>query len=306
MPKAVRFRNYGGLDVLKIEDVDKPKVKDNEVLVRVKTAGINPGEAKIREGLMHNVFPATFPSGEGTDFAGIVEETGPDVTMFNTGDEVAGYTHKRGSHAEYVLVKEDNLVLKPKTVSWKVAGSLFVVGTTAYAATKAVNLKKGDKVIVSGAAGGVGSIAAQLSRYEGAKVYGIASDHDHQWLRSLDITPISYSGNVMDNIKSVVKKPDAFIDSVGKGYVKMAIDLGIKPDRINTIIDFGAAQEYGVKTDGSSVASSASVLKELLDMVASGTLELPIAKTFSLAQVKEAYDFLETEHHRGKAVLIVS
>ena len=103
MPKAVRFDEYGGVDVLKVVDVPQPVPAEGQVLVRVKAAGINPGEAKIREGLLHARFPATFPSGEGSDLAGIVAATGPGVTGFSAGDEVIGFTNNRSSHAEYVL-----------------------------------------------------------------------------------------------------------------------------------------------------------------------------------------------------------
>ena len=140
MPKAVRFDEYGGVDVLKVVDVPRPVPEPGQVLVRVKAAGINPGEAKIREGLLHARFPATFPSGEGSDLAGIVAATGPGVTGFSAGDEVIGFTNNRASHAEYVLADAENLTPKPAGVSWEAAGSLFVAGATAYAAVRAVAL----------------------------------------------------------------------------------------------------------------------------------------------------------------------
>jgi NADPH:quinone reductase-like Zn-dependent oxidoreductase len=307
MPRAVQFDHYGGIDVLQLAEVEKPVPKDREVVVRVKAAGINPGEAKIREGLLHSMFPASFPSGEGTDFAGIVDSVGEWVTKFKTGDEVAGYTHNRASQADYVLSDEANLTLKPSNVSWEIAGSLFVTGTTAYAAVGAVDIKDEDKVVVSGAAGGVGSIAVQLAKLKGARVFGIAGDHDLDWLRSLSVTPISYKGEHTDveaRIRGTAPNPSAFIDTVGEGYVKMAIKLKIKPERIDTIVDFKTAQLHGAKTVGGSEAASATVLKILLDDIASGSLVVPIAKTFKLEEVHQAFDFLEHEHHRGKVVLL--
>jgi NADPH:quinone reductase-like Zn-dependent oxidoreductase len=304
MPKAVQFSEYGNLDVLKLVEVEKPTPKENEVVVKVKAAGINPGEDKIRQGQMHNRFPASFPSGEGSDFAGIVEAVGLGVTKFKINDEVAGHTNKRASHAEYVLSDIGDLTLKPEAVPWEVAGSLFVAGTTAYAAVKAVNLHAGDKVVVSGAGGGVGSIAAQLAKLAGAEVFGIAGLHDQEWLKSLGITPISYEADVADQIKTLVGVPDAFIDTSGKGYVKMAIDLGVAPQRINTITDFEAVEKYGVKADGSAAAASIEVLEELLSKVADGSLTVPIAKTFALENVKEAFTFINDQHHRGKVVLL--
>ena len=157
--KAVRFDEYGGVDVLKVVDVPRPTPGSGQVLVQVKAAGINPGEAKIRAGLLHARWPATFPSGQGSDLAGIVAETGPEATSFSAGDEVIGFTDNRASQAEYVVVEDKNLTAKPAGVPWEVAGALFVAGATAYAAVRAVALTEGDTVAVSGAAGGVGTEA---------------------------------------------------------------------------------------------------------------------------------------------------
>lgn len=305
MPKAVQFDQYGGLDVLEIVDVPLPHPKPSQVVVRIKAAGINPGEAKIREGAMHQLFPAIFPSGEGTDFAGIVSDLGTGAIKFQIGDEVVGFTNERASHAEYITVEEANLTPKPPSVSWEVAGALFVAGTTAYASVKAVGVKKGDKVIIAGAAGGVGSIAVQLAKAKGADVFGIAGEHDHAWLASRGIVPLSYSKDVIAQIREKVGVPDALIDTVGHGYVKMAVALGIPPERINTIADFAAAKEYGVKTEGGRSVSPIQTLAELLEMVDDGSLEVPIARAFPLENVRDAFRFLAAEHHRGKVVLVM-
>src|SRR5580658_7398175 len=136
--QAVRFDEYGGVEVLKVVDVPRPAPGSGQVLVQVRAAGINPGEAKIRSGLLHARWPATFPSGQGSDLAGIVAETGPGVTGFSAGDEVIGWTDDRASQAEYVIVDDQNLTAKPAGLPWEIAGALFVVGATAYAAVRAV------------------------------------------------------------------------------------------------------------------------------------------------------------------------
>jgi NADPH:quinone reductase-like Zn-dependent oxidoreductase len=146
--KAVKFEKYGGLDVLHIEDVQRPSPASGQVLIKVKAAGINPGEASIREGKLAKQFPATFPSGEGSDLAGIIEEVGPGVTGFKKGDEVIGFSDNRASHAEYVLAETDHIVYRPANVSWEQAGALFVAGTTAWASVNAVQIKQGDTVVV--------------------------------------------------------------------------------------------------------------------------------------------------------------
>jgi NADPH:quinone reductase-like Zn-dependent oxidoreductase len=300
--QAVRFDNYGGIDVLRIADVPVPEAAKGEVLVRVKAASINPGEAKIREGLLHARWPATFPSGEGSDLAGVVTKIGVGVEGWKAGDEVIGFSDRRASHAEYVVVEAHNLTRKPANVSWEIAGSLLIAGSTAYAAVRAVSLKPGDTVAVSGAAGGVGGITVQLAKRAGAKVIGIAGPANQEWLAAHGIQPMKYGDGLADRLREAAI--DAFIDTHGSGYVKLAIELGIRPERIDTIIDFAAVQQYGVKVDGSQVALNAAVLAELAGLVAARELDVPIAATFPLAEVRAAFQLLEQGHTRGKIVLL--
>jgi NADPH:quinone reductase-like Zn-dependent oxidoreductase len=304
MPRAVKFDHYGGLEVLRVVDVPRPTPGPGQVLVRVKAAGINPGENSIRKGLFAERWPASFPSGQGSDLAGVVEEAGPGVTRFSPGDEVIGFTEKRASQAELVVVEAGNLVPRPANVSWEQAGGLFVVGTTAFAAVRAVELKPGETVVVSGAAGGVGSIAVQLAKNAGAKVIGLAGEGNQQWLRDHGVIPVLYGDGVEGRIRTASGgKIDAFIDTFGGGYVELAIKLGIPANRIDTIIDFAAAEKYKVKADGNAVAGTAEVLGELVGLIAAGKLEIPIAKVYPLSQVREAYQELEQRHTRGKIVL---
>jgi NADPH:quinone reductase-like Zn-dependent oxidoreductase len=304
MPQAVRFDEYGDVDVLHVVDVDRPAPGAGEALVRVRAAGINPGEAKIRSGALAERWPTTFPSGEGSDLAGVVEEVGEGVTGFAVGDEVIGYTDNRASHAELVVVDAGHLVLKPPGVSWDAAGALFVVGTTAYAMVRAVSLSTGDTVVISGAAGGVGSIAVQLARDAGASVIGLASEANHAWLASHGAIGVSYGEGVADRIQAVAGgQVDAFLDTVGGGYVELALELGVRPERIDTIADFSAQKAYGVKVEGNSAGASAEVLGELASLIDRGKLEVPIANVYPLDRVQDAYRELEQGHTHGKIVL---
>jgi NADPH:quinone reductase-like Zn-dependent oxidoreductase len=306
MPKAVRFDNYGGIDALAIVDVPRPVPGEGQVLVQVKAAGINPGEGKIREGLLHERWPATFPSGQGSDLAGVVAETGPGVTGFPAGGEVLGWTDNRASQAEYVVAEAGNLTAKPAGVPWEVAGALFVAGSTAYAAVRAVALSQGDTVVVAGAAGGVGTIAVQLARRAGATVIGLASEPHHAWLTAHGVIGVSYGDGVADRIRQAAGQVDAFIDTVGGDYVRMAVqDLEVEPSRVDTIANFEAVEKYGVKAEGSAFAASAAVLAELAGLVARGDLEVPVTATFPLDQVQDAYRRLDQGHLLGKIVLIV-
>ena len=301
--KAVRFDEYGDVDVLKVVDVPTPAPGPGQVLVQVKAAGINPGEAKIREGLLHSRWPATFPSGQGSDLAGVVAGTGAGVTGFAAGDEVIGYTDNRASQAAYVVVEERNLTARPAGVPWEVAGALNVAGATAYAAVRAVALTGGDTVVVSGAAGGVGSLAVQLARRAGAAVIGLASPANHEWLAGHGVIPVAYGDGAADRIRRAAGKADAFIDTFGADYVRLALQLGVQPSRIDTIANFGAVAEYGVKAEGNAVGASASTLAELAGLIADGQLEVPIAATYPLSQVQDAYRRLASGHIRGKIVL---
>jgi NADPH:quinone reductase-like Zn-dependent oxidoreductase len=304
MPRAVRFDRYGDVDVLNVVDVTRPVPGAQEVLVRMKAAGINPGEASIRKGLLHALWPATFPSGEGTDLAGVVEEVGAGVTAWRVGDEVLGFTNRWASHAELVLVEAGDLTAKPAGVSWDAAGALFVAGTTAYAAVRAVSLRAGDTVVVSGAAGGVGCLAVQLAKSAGATVLGLASEKHPAWLASHGVTPVVYGDGAVERIRAASHgRVDAFIDTYGQGYVKLAIDLGVAPDRIDTIIDWDTAKQVGAKTEGNAAAGNSQVLAELAAAVAEGRLEVPIAKTFPLSEVRAAFRELEQRHTMGKIVL---
>jgi NADPH:quinone reductase-like Zn-dependent oxidoreductase len=295
---------YGGIDVLRVAEVQRPVPGPGQILVEVKAAGINPGEISIREGVFAQRWPATFPSGQGSDLAGVVVELGPGVDGFGVGDEVLGFTDNRASQAEFVVVEAGALTHRPSNVSWEAAGSLYVVGTTAYAAVRAVALDTGDTVVVSGAAGGVGSIAVQLARNTGARVIGLASKANHDWLTGQGVIPIEYGEGVADRVRAAAGgQVDAFIDTFGADYVELALDLGVKPDRINTIINFAAVEKYGVKSEGNSAAGTAEVLAELAALVGEGRLDVPIARVYPLAEVRDAYRELERRHTHGKIVL---
>jgi NADPH:quinone reductase-like Zn-dependent oxidoreductase len=276
------------------------------VLVKVKAAGINPGEAMIRQGFLHDRWPATFPSGQGSDLAGVVVETGPDVDTVVAGDELIGFTDQRASQAEFVVVPAGQFTHKPGNVTWEAAGALFVAGTTAYAAVRAVALKPGDTVAVAGAAGGVGTIAVQLAKRAGATVLGIAGPSNDEWLTAHGVVPVNYGDGLAKRLRAAAPdgQIDAFLDFFGGGYVELAVtELGIDPQRVDTIIDFPAIERFGVRFEGNADAADATVLAELADLVAAGELEVPVAEVYPLDQVREAFRRLEQRHTRGKIVL---
>lgn len=307
--KAVRFDEYGPVDVLDVRDVPVPEPGAGQVLVRVRAAGINPGEAKIRAGALHERWPATFPSGQGSDFAGVVERAGDGVTEVAPGDDVIGWVDDRSSQAEYVVADAANLVPKPANVPWEVAGAIPVAGFTAWAAVRAVDVKEHDTVVVSGAAGGVGAITVQLAVRRGATVIGLAGPSNHDWLTRHGVIPVAYGDGAAERIAAAVpagKSVDAFIDTYGGDYVELALnELKVSQERVDTIVRFDAPEKYGVKAEGNAAGASAQALAELAGLIAAKELELPLAQTFPLADVRAAYRQLAKGHLRGKIVLIM-
>jgi NADPH2:quinone reductase len=307
MARAVRFDRYGGREVLYVADVAVPEPAAGEAVVEVRAAGINPGESRIRAGALEELFPATFPSGEGSDLAGVVSAVGDGVREFAVGDEVLGWSWRRSSQAEYVAVPVTQLIRKPARLSWEAAGSLYVVGCTAYAAVRAVDAKPGETIAVSGAAGGVGSFVVQLLRAKDATVLGIASPPHHEWLTAHGVVPIPYGDGLEERLRAAAPNGiDAFIDLFGPEYLQLAVDLGIAKDRIETITSRQEGQELGTKTDGSGDASTTDVLSRMAALVASGQIEIPIAASYPLERVRDAFAELEQRHTHGKIVLIPS
>jgi NADPH:quinone reductase-like Zn-dependent oxidoreductase len=174
----------------------------------------------------------------------------------------------------------------------------------AYTSVETVSPRAGETVAVSAAAGGVGSIAVQLARRTGAKVIGLTSERNHEWLRRHDVVPVTYGNGQGERILDAAGgRLDAFIDTFGGGYVALAIELGVSPERINTLIDFDAVERLGVHGEGTHSRPSAEILSALAGLVAEGSLEVPIARTYPLAEVRSAYEDLADRHTHGKIVL---
>ena len=304
--KAVQIDEYGGVEVLDVREVERPVPGPNQVLVAVRAAGINPSEGTMRAGRVRELFPLTFPSGQGSDLAGVVDEVGVSVQGVAVGDEVIGYTDNRASQAEYVVVEETNLTPKPAVVPWEVAGALFVAGVTGVATVRAVAPTAGEAVVIAGAGGGVGGFATQLAVCTGARVIALAGERHHEWLAERGAIPVTYGFGVAERIIAAAdgKPVAAFIDLVGRGYVDLALELGVAVDRVDTIVDFPAAQKYGVKFAGGAAAASAATLAELAAAIAAGDLVVPIQRTYPLDEVQAAFAELEAGHTAGKIVLI--
>ncbi|HEV7653740.1 MAG TPA: NADP-dependent oxidoreductase [Mycobacteriales bacterium] len=305
MSRAVRFDRYGDVDVLHVTDVEDPQAGPGQVQVTVRAAGVNPGEVPIREGAYEQQWPSTFPSGQGSDFAGVVSALGPDVTAPSVGTEVIGWSDERGGQAELVVVPAAQVVPKPPEVPWEVAGGLYVAGGTAVGVVDAVAPHQGETVVVSGAAGGVGVMAVQLARRDGADVIGIASAANADWLSAHGVRPVPYGDGLAERLHEAAPGGlDAWIDLYGGGYLDLAASLGVPPERTATIIDFGAAEKTGAQVVYGSNTPGAAALTLLAGLIAGGELDVPVAAAYPLDQVRAAYTELAKRHTRGKIVLV--
>lgn len=303
--RAVRFNRYGDLDELHVAQAEEPQPGRGEVSVRVLAAGLNPGENAIRSGAMHEISPAHFPEGQGTDLAGVVQAKGRDVTGVQIGDEVVGWSDRRGAQAERAVLPAENTLPKPDGMAFDQAAVLPTVGATAVSALRALAVKDGETLVVAGASGGVGSVLVQLAVRAGARVIGTASEPKQEHLRSLGAEPVAYGDGVLERLRAAAPGGvDAFADCHGDGNIDLAVELGVPEERINTIIDFEAAERVGTKTQGMyQLDDLGKALQPVVALVASDELQVPIEATFPLKEVREAYVRMNQAETVGKVLL---
>jgi NADPH:quinone reductase-like Zn-dependent oxidoreductase len=301
--QAVVFEEFGGPEVLRIQDVTEPHAGPGQVRVRVRAAGVNPMDFKIRRGWTQGFFDVTFPATPGLEVAGVVDEVG-EGAEFAIGDEVVGWS-STGSYAEHAVV--GNVALKPAGVSWEQAVALPVAGETAQRVLDELKLKAGETLLLHGAAGGVGSIAVQLAKAAGATVIGTASPANHDFLRELGAIPVAYGEGLLDRVREATPQGvDAVFDAAGQGGLQESIELRGGTDRIVTIADMSAAQLGVAASMGSSTTPEEvrTGLAKQLQSVADGRLRIRIAETFPLADAPKAQELSESGHARGKIVVL--
>lgn len=305
--RAVRFHDYGGPEKLVIEQVSVPQPGDGSVLVWVHAAGVNPVDWKIRAGWMREFRPIPLPSGTGRDFAGVIEAVGPGVTGFTKGQAVYGMADT-GSYAEYALASVKDIAPKPHALSFDEAASVPIGAVTAWRALFDVaNLEAGQDVLVQGAAGGVGLFLVQLARWKGAHVTGTASAANQEFVRSLGAKAIDYRATPVEN---VVHGMDVVVDAVGGDVLAKSYQL-LRPGGILVTIagrpDEEAARRYGVRTANLGPVSGASdVLRQLNDLLQSGTIKPHVEEVLPLDQAADAQRLSETGHGQGHIILHVA
>ncbi|MGC4791274.1 NADP-dependent oxidoreductase [Micromonospora sp. DT178] len=307
--KAIAIDTYGPADLLTVRDLPDPPVGPDTVLVRVRAAGVNPVDWKVREGYLAGAIPGHFPLVPGWDAAGVIEAVGPAVTGFAVGDEVVGYVRRDhvqyGTYAELVPAPERTLAAKPVRASWAEAGGLPLAGLTAYQALQSARTGAGDTVLVHGASGGVGHLAVQIARALGAdRVIGTAGAANHDFVRSLGAEPVAYGDGLADRVRAVAPDGvDVVLDLFGGDALDVSAELVTRPARLISTAD----PEHVTRLGGSYlfVKPSTVDLGMLAGLVDAGRLTVHVERTFPLAQAADAQRLVEAGHVRGKVVLEV-
>ena len=303
--RAVRFHEYGPATNLVVDEIERPAPGAGEVLVKVHAAGVNPIDWKLRSGILKDYMPLTLPHTGGFDLAGTVEELGSEVTQFKQGDQVFG--RGAGAYAEFAIVNQNNLAAKAAELSFEQAASIPIGAATAWAALfDGAQLESGQRVLIHGAAGGVGLWATQLAHWKGAHVIGTASTKNLDFVRDLGADEvIDYT---VARFEDVVSDIDAVIDTVGgevqerswpvikKGGVLVSIAAPASP---------AVAAEHGVRLGEYVSQATSDRLTTIARLVVEGTLRTEVGEKFQLDQLAEAHALSETHHGRGRIVVTV-
>lgn len=306
--RAITYATYGSADVLELTEQPTPKVGPDTVLVRVRAAGVNPVDWKVREGYLDGIMDVRFPVVPGWDVAGVVEQVGLDTPEFSVGDEVFGYARKDWVHggtlAEYVSAPVRTLARKPASLSFEEAAAVPLAGLTAYQSIRRAGVRAGQTVLVHAAAGGVGSFAVQLARHLGARVIGTASERNHEWLRSVGAEPVTYGDGLADRVRALAPDGvDVALDYAGDGAAAASVPLLVPGGTVASIVDAAARDEFGGHYVW--VRPSSEDLAALGDLIAGGAVRVEVAEVFDLADAADAHRASESGHVRGKVVVRV-
>jgi len=300
--KALQFAEYGDPEVMHVVAVEEPHAGPGQIRIAVRAAGVNPVDWKIRSGLLRGMMPVALPCIPGSDVAGVVDEVGDQTTGVSVGDEVFGFAIGGGS-AQYALL--EHFAAKPSAMSWAEAAGLPVAVETATRALNLLGVAEGHTLLVNGAAGGVGAAAVQLARARGAQVIGTASEGNHEFLRSLGVTPTTYGDGLVQRVRAIAPDgPDLALDIAGRGALPDLIEITGGADRVVTIADY-EAPKYGVRLTSGGEGRAFQALAQAAQLFEQGRFSLPVARTYALADAHQAHRASEEGHVRGKLVLLI-
>lgn len=299
--KSVQFADYGGPEVLQLVDTDEPHAGPGQVRIAVRAAGVNAMDWKIRAGYLREMMPVEFPSGTGFDASGVVDEVGDGVSGVAVGDEVFG--SGLAAYSEFAVLS--NWAAKPEKLSFNEAAGYPVPAETAIRILDQVGVQAGETLLVSGAAGGVGSAVVQFARERGINVIGTASAQNQNYLAALGTTPTTYGDGLVDRVRSLSPDGvDAALDIAGSGVIPELIELTGEPSKVLSIADFGAP-EHGAQVSAAAVAK-ASAYAEAADLFRKGAFGLAVAKTFALEDAAQAQRESEAGHVAGRFVITIA
>lgn len=308
--KAAQINKYGGSEVVEInKNAPKPTVSSGHILVEVHAAGVNPVDWKIREGYMRQMAPLKFPATLGGDFSGVIAEVGEGVSGFKKGDEVYGQASiLRGgssSFAEFASVDVNTTAHKPKNTSHVEAAALPLTGVSAWQAlVDHIGLSRGEKILIHGGAGGIGSIAIQLAKYLGAYVATTVSAKDIQYVKELGADEaIDYKNQSFEDL---VHEYDAVYDTVGGETYAKSFKVLKKGGIIVSMLEQPRSdlmEQYEVNAIGQFTQVNSERLSKLAELVEKSAIKVYVEKTFPLEQAGEALTYLQNGHPRGKVVL---
>jgi NADPH:quinone reductase-like Zn-dependent oxidoreductase len=306
--KGISYRRYGGPEVLEYGELRDPKVGPDQVLVEVRAAAVNPVDWKCREGHLDPLLDAVFPVVPGWDVSGVVVRPGAAVTEFAAGDEVIGYVREdflsRGTFAEYVAAPVRTLARKPRNLSFEEAAGLPLAGLTAYQVlVKALEVRRGETVLVHAAAGGVGSLAVQIAAHLGARVIGTASEHNHDYVRSLGGEPVTYGEGLAERVRAIAPEGvEAVFDTVGGDTLKNSANLLAPEGRLASIAD---PEVLGYGGRYCFVRPDAEDLRHLSELAEQGAVSVHVQQTFPLERAADAHRLNQEGRTRGKIVVTV-
>ena len=308
MMKAIVAHEYGAPETVRYEDAPRPEPKENEALVRVIAAGVNPADPLIVSGKYAQAFGTRLPLVPGYDVAGIVEKTGSGVTKLRVGDAIYGYPLMGGGWAEYCVVTEAEAAAKPKSLTFEEAAAVPLAALTAWQAlVSAADVQPGQTVLIHGGSGGVGHFAVQIAKARGARVIATASTANQDLLRELgaDIA-VDYT---KQKFEDVAKDVDVVLDTVG-GETLARSYAAVKKGGIVTSIrgrpDRAELEKRGVRGTGIGVTPNANDLAELTKLIDAGKLRPSVSQVMLLSDGAKACAQAATHHTRGKIVLRVA
>lgn len=300
---VVEYDRPGDADVLELRARPLPAPGPGEVTVEVITSGISHIDGFIRSGREDAWGDDPWPRRSGSDFAGIVVAVGDGVTRWRRGDDVVGHV-RAGAHAAYVTVPQATLVAKPRGVTWETAGGLYLAGATALDTLDDVRVGADDVVVISAAAGGVGSIEAQIARHRGATVIGTCGDRNFDYLRQVGITPVRYGEGIADRIRAAAGKPvTVMIDNFGQDGRALADELGVPETRYRSSEDRRRTELALLADDAEALSRGTRLLEEVVRLAERRAFTVLVSGFYPLAEIAEAYLDLSRLHARGKVIL---